>query len=149
MKVKVKKLYPSASLPEYATDGSGCFDIRAAVLGNPVTVFLGESHTFNTWLSFEIPEGHVMLIYSRSGQAFKHGTRLANCVAVIDSDYRGEVMIKLTRDYEIDTQALTVAHGDRIAQGMIIPVPRVQFEEVEELSETGRGSGGFGSTGKE
>lgn len=148
MKVKIKKTHPDARTPEYATDGSGCFDIRA-LTDEPVTIYLGESKVFDTGLAFEIPEGHVMLIYSRSGQAFKHGTRLANCVAVIDSDYRGEVKIKLTRDYETDTEALTVCNGDRIAQGMIIPVPRVKFEEVQELSETDRGNGGFGSTGKD
>ena len=147
MKVKVKKLHPDAKIPEYATDGAGCFDIRA-LTDSPKTIYLGESHAFRTGLAFEIPDSHVMLIYSRSGQAFKHGTRLANCVAVIDADYRGEVKVKLTRDYETDTEALTVCDGDRIAQGMVIPVERVTFEQVEELGATERGAGGFGSTGK-
>ena len=146
MKVKVKKLHKDAQMPEYATDGSGCFDIRA-VLDGPQSIYMGESSAIRTGLAFEIPEGHVMLVFSRSGHAFKHGTRLANCVAVIDSDYRGEVMIKLVRDHELSTQVMTVANGDRIAQAMVIPVPKVEFEVCDELSSTDRGQGGFGSTG--
>lgn len=147
MKLRIQKLHPAAKVPQYSTDGAGCFDIHA-ILDQPKTIFLGESITIQTGLAFEVPEGYVLMIYSRSGQAFKHGTRLANCVAVIDSDYRGEVMVKLTRDYEIDTEALSVKDGDRVAQGMIIPVPRVEFEVCEQLTMTDRGNGGFGSTGK-
>ena len=84
-----------------------------------------------------------MMIYSRSGHGFNWGVRLANCVGVIDSDYRGEVKVKL----QADGCAMTVSKHDRIAQAMIIPVPKVQFTEVEALSETVRGAGGFGSTG--
>lgn len=146
MKVRIQKLHPAAQEPVYATDGSGCFDIRA-VLDQSKTIYLGESALIPTGLAFEIPEGHVMLIYGRSGHAFKHGTRLSNCVAVIDSDYRGQVMVKLTRDYETDTEAMTVHHGDRIAQAMILPIPRIEFEVAEQLTLTDRGDGGFGSTG--
>ena len=86
-----------------------------------------------------------MLVYSRSGHGFKHGVRLANSVGVIDSDYRGEVSIGLRNDSPLrfDYKA-----GDRLAQAMILPVPMVELVEVEELSDTERGTGGFGSTGK-
>lgn len=149
MKLKVKKLVPEAIVPDYATAGAACFDLHACMgpiatsyhMANP-----GTPATIKTGLAFEIPEGHVMLIFSRSGHGFKNDIRLANCVGVIDSDYRGEVQVKLTND-NTDGQSLTFRHGDRIAQAMVIPVQQVQFQEVEELSSTERGEGGFGSTG--
>lgn len=136
MQVNIKRTHPDATIPVYATYGAAGFDITVAEYeGND---------TYNTGLSFEIPEGHVMLIYGRSGHAFKHGMRLANCVAVIDSDYRGTVKLKLAYD---GWTTHTVEKGERIAQGIIQPVPRVQFIEATELSDTKRGKGGFGSTG--
>lgn len=152
MKVKVKKIYADAQLPEYATDGSGCFDIRA-YLNTPfaeedvVEVGNGDTVVFDTGLSFEIPKGHVMMIYSRSGHGFKNDVRLSNCVGVIDSDYRGELKVKLTGDFNDGERSLLVYDGDRIAQGMVIPVKKIEFEEVKELSKTKRGGKGFGSTG--
>lgn len=143
MKVKVKRLYDSAILPTYATDGSGCFDIYTMLNGD---TDYNEPHTYSTGLAFEVPEDHVMLIFSRSGHGFKNDVRLSNCVGVLDSDYRGECKIKLTCD-KIGW-GLEVNAGDRIAQGMIIPVAKVNFEEVSELSETVRGTKGFGSSGK-
>ena len=143
MKVKVKKLYPAAILPTYATEGSACFDLYALTNGDADH---GEPGTFRTGLAFEIPEGYVMKVYSRSGHGFKNDTRLANCVGIIDSDYRGELMVKLTCDKP--GWGLAVSAGERIAQAMIEKVNQVQFEQVEELSETSRGQGGFGSTGK-
>ncbi|HET8689273.1 MAG TPA: dUTP diphosphatase [Methanosarcina sp.] len=140
MRVKVKKLHENAKLPTYATNGSGCFDIYHC---HEYGDYVGEQPIWDTGLVFEIPKNHVMLVFSRSGHGFKHDVRLANCVGVIDSDYRGEVKVKLKGDgdsYYID-------EGERIAQGMIIPVEKVQFEEVYELSNTERGEGGFGSTG--
>ena len=91
-----------------------------------------------------------MMVYSRSGHGFNRNTRLSNCVGVIDSDYRGELLVKLTMDDEfIDPEIeLEVKQGDRIAQAMLIPIEQVSFEMVEELSETKRGTGGLGSTGK-
>lgn len=142
MQVKIKKLHPDAIIPQYATPGAACFDLSCTDPGN-------QTHNYNivlnTGLAFEIPEGHVMLIFSRSGHGFKNNTRLANCVGVIDADYRGEVKVKLTVDPggEFD-----VATGDRIAQAMIIPVEQVQFAVVDELGNTERGTGGFGSTGQ-
>lgn len=146
MKVKVKKLHPDAKLPVYATDGAACFDLHAL---NGDHLVAGYSAEFETGLAFEVPEGHVMLIYSRSGHGFALNARLANCVGVIDSDYRGEVKVKLNRDAIDDSEGCgtQILAGDRIAQAMIVPIPKIEFVEADELSETERGEGGFGSTG--
>lgn len=150
MKVRIKKLHPAATIPTYGTEGAACFDLKVFAPGCAPANLGGEdgvrvvSATLGTGLSFEIPQGHVMLVFSRSGHGFNHDVRLANCVGVIDSDYRGEVCVRLTADTH---RELTVAHGDRIAQAMIIPVEQVQFELADELSNTERGTGGFGSTG--
>lgn len=144
IQVQVQKLSEDAELPEYATDGSGCFDIRAYI-GKGMREGVNDTRIFHTGLAFEVPEGYVMKVYSRSGMGFKSDVRLANCVGIIDSDYRGELMIKLTNDNP--DEYFFVNHGDRIAQGMIIPVPKVEFLEIVELSETKRGLGGLGSTG--
>lgn len=148
IKLRVKKLVAEAIIPQYATPGAACFDLHALLDNGQELegVYPGLPKVFRTGLSFEIPEGHVMLIYSRSGHGFKNEVRLANCVGVIDSDYRGEVAVKLTSDKET-FDGLSVRNGDRIAQAMVIPVDRVSFEEVTDLSETERGTGGFGSTG--
>jgi dUTP pyrophosphatase len=130
--------------PEYATSGAGAFDIRSIEdtelsYGCPVIV--------KTGLKLEIPPGHAMLLFSRSGHGFKENVRLANSVGVIDSDYRGELMVKLTMDFPSWQNSLQIKSGDRIAQGIVIPVPRVEFVEITSLSHTERGEGGFGSTG--
>lgn len=143
MNINVRKLHPSATLPTYATDGSGCFDLYAIDGCKVVPEF---PVAFSTGLAFEVPEGHVMLVFSRSGHGFKFGTRLANCVGVIDSDYRGEVIVKLRCDDDVGP-FLSVRPGDRIAQALVVPIPRVTFTEVGTLSATARGDGGFGSTG--
>lgn len=145
MKLKVKMLHPDAVMPKYATAGAACFDLHA--LGGTECVYPGLPKTFRTGLSFEIPENHVMLIFSRSGHGFKNSTRLSNCVGVIDSDYRGEVSVKLSCDSSINDSFLLVSQGDRIAQAMVIPFQKIEFEEVDELGSTERGTGGFGSTG--
>lgn len=150
----IKKVHPDAQLPEYASDGAACFDLRAVDIDqdgkNHGIILPFSAKTFRTGLAFEIPKGYAMMIYSRSGQGFgPHGARLSNCVGVIDSDYRGEVKVKLRVD-DIGGEAngpYTVKNGDRIAQAMLVPVPLVQFVEVSELSETARGQDGFGSTG--
>ena len=155
MNIKVKKLWDSAKLPTYATDGSGCFDLYWSPDYKLVPAFDGiiaqvllepTSPVFSTGLCFAIPEGHVMLIFSRSNHGFLNNVRLANCVGVIDSDYRGEVKIKLRNDDPKNFFFVTI--GDRIAQAMVIPIDKVQFEQVEELDTTTRGEGGFGSTGR-
>jgi dUTP pyrophosphatase len=142
MQVKIKKLHPNAVIPQYATTGAACFDLVSV---NEVMIIPGREHVaLKTGLAFEIPEGYVMMVYSRSGHGFKNGIRLANGTGVIDSDYRGEVMVKMHND---GTTALLVKAGERIAQAMIIPALQVELEVVDELSDTARGSGGFGSTG--
>lgn len=136
MKIKVRRLHPRAVIPSFATDGSAAFDLVAVKRDGQV---------YDTGLAFEIPHGYAMFIYSRSGMGFKDNTRLSNCVGVIDSDYRGEVKVKLTRD---DDRPITAQVGDRVAQAVVMRLPKVEFEEVSELTKTDRGEGGFGSTGK-
>lgn len=143
MQIKVCKLDPDAVIPTYGTDGSACFDITAIDVEHDA---IRASAMCKTGLSFEIPEGHAMFVFSRSGQGFKKDIRLANCVGVIDSDYRGELMVKLAYDGWRGGNSL--AHeGDRVAQAVILPVPKVAFEEVSQLVNTLRGNGGLGSTG--
>lgn len=141
MDIKIKRLDKSVPMPEYATDGAAAFDLRADRDG---VVFAGSHETFGTGLAFEVPEGYALLIYSRSGHGFKNQVRLSNCVGVIDSDYRGEVSVQLFND---GSMFLNVKRGDRIAQAILTKVERATFTEVDLLSETERGTGGFGSTG--
>lgn len=143
IEVKVRRLSDRARLPEYATDGSGCFDLFADE--HWVELSQDQPLVLNTGLEFEIPKGHVMLVFSRSGHGFKHDIRLSNCVGVIDSDYRGELLIKLNRDTR---GCVALAAGLAVAQGIIIQYQQVKFIESTELSETERGQGGFGSTDK-
>lgn len=141
MKLKIKKLLPTAITPTYGTDGAACFDLYA---DQDVFVLPGQAATVNTNLAFEVPNGWVMKLYSRSGLGFKHGIRLANTTGIIDSDYRGHVPVRLHNDSVL---SYMVRRGDRIAQALLTPAFRVEFEEVDELSDTARGEGGFGSTG--
>lgn len=145
--LKVLKLQEEAILPQYATPGSACFDLHACLPDNDAAISTGPNPSVivPTGLAFAIPDGHVMLVFSRSGHAFKQDTRLANCVGVIDSDYRGELMVKLTKD---EPGSLFFTHGERVAQAMVVPLPRVDLVEVDELDDTERGTGGFGSTGQ-
>lgn len=152
MKLKIKKLHDDAVIPTYGTKGAACFDLYACDIPSQDTgsgvaenVILANKTVIRTGLAFEIPEGYVMLVFSRSGHGFKNDTRLANCVGVIDSDYRGEVMVKLTADFP--PILMQVRNGDRIAQAIVIPFEQYEFELVEELGSTDRGTGGFGSTG--
>lgn len=142
MIIKIKKLKENAIIPTYSTDGSGAFDISTNMQYN---VFLKKDskHTFTTGIQVEVPEGYVMLLFSRSGHGFKNSVRLSNCVGVIDSDYRGEIKVALHSEGE----GYMVQPFERICQGIVIPVPKVEFVEVFALSETDRGDGGFGSTG--
>lgn len=145
MQLKIKKMYPDVKTPTYATEGAACFDIYNY---GSKTDYDGvgwlDPTIFTTGLQFEVPQDHVMLVFSRSGHGFNNNIRLANCVGVIDSDYRGELMVKLTKDTQ---GAYAVGKGDRIAQAMVIPVKQVEFLEVDELSDTKRGANGLGSTG--
>lgn len=147
MHLKVKRLTETATIPTYATDGSACFDLYADC-GDLAVAHQSQfqSVVIKTGLAFDIPKGWVMQIFGRSGLAFSKDIRLANCTGIIDSDYRGEVAVKLTRD---SAENMTpVKHGDRVAQAMLVPVEQVNLVEVYELSETHRGDGGFGSTGE-
>ena len=145
MKLQFKKLHRNAIIPRYATKGAACFDLHAVdVTWGRIAV--DSTRELSTGLAVEIPEGYAMMIYSRSGHGFNHDTRLSNCVGVIDSDYRGEIKVKLTADWQ-KGETLYVNEGDRIAQAMIVPAPQVQLIEADELSDTERGTGGFGSTG--
>jgi dUTP pyrophosphatase len=139
--LKYKRIHDGAFAPRYATEGAACFDLMAVEDGS---IPACDAKVFGLGLGFEIPPTHVLLVFSRSGHGFNHDVRLSNCVGVIDSDYRGEVMVKLTND---GGHAYDVRKGERIAQAMLVPIPRAVLVEVDELSETPRGNGGFGSTG--
>jgi dUTP pyrophosphatase len=144
--LKVKRLHPDAIIPKYQTAGAACFDLHALDGGIVHSDDRKHEAIFRTGLAFEVPDGHVMLVYSRSGHGFKNDVRLANCVGVIDSDYRGELQVKLTNDSR--KFFLGVSAGDRIAQAMLVPVQQWELTEVEELTDTARGTGAYGSTGK-
>lgn len=141
--VNIVKTHPDAVVPFYGTLGAACFDLYSTesttVLPQCGSKFIG------TGITFEIPSGYVMLVYSRSGHGFKNDIRLCNSVGVIDSDYRGEVMVKLHNDGK---EPYEVAKGERIAQGMIVPYNKVSFTVTDSLTDSERGVGGFGSTGK-
>lgn len=148
MKLNIKKIHEDAIVPTYATPGSACFDLYAVDVEDNTRLINGKPQTFRTGLSFEIPAGYVILVFSRSGHGFNYSTRLSNCVGVIDSDYRGEVMVRLIRDTDSLTSPNFFNTGDRVAQAMLVPVEQVVFFETEELTETERGTDGFGSTGE-
>lgn len=142
--IHVQKLHPNAVMPTYGTQEAAGADLYAC-LDAPVTVLPGQTAWIPTGLAMEIPKGCAGLIYARSGLACKKGLAPANKVGVIDSDYRGPVTVVL---FNHSDMAQTVSHGDRIAQMVITPVLTPCYEAVENLSDTGRGQGGFGSTGR-
>ena len=146
--VKTRLLHPDARLPTYGSVGAACFDFYAYVPNKSTLMLPNEPVDFPTGVSREIPEGWVLLLYSRSGHAFKSDIRLSNCVGVIDSDYRGEIRVRLVRDCAGDALPHYIDHGDRIAQGMLVPATQARLEIVDTLSTTARGAGGMGSTGK-
>lgn len=149
-------------LPKYETDGAAGFDIRAVFepfcvkevletlteeekeLATTITIPPGGQYNFNTGLYVQIPEGYELQIRGRSGNAMRYGISITHGVGTIDSDYRGEIKIFITNH---GTKPFRVKNGDRIAQGIIAPVLRAEWIEVEELSDTDRGQAGFGSTG--
>lgn len=140
--MKVKRLYEEALLPTKATEGSAAFDLYAYT---EAPLDPCETFKYKTGIALEIPEGSVGLIFPRSGLSTKFGIRLSNCVGVIDSDYRGEIIVALHNDGD---ESYMINRGDRIAQLMIVDIPKIGIEEVTELSDTKRGIGGFGSSGK-
>ena len=144
-KLFVKRLDPRVQLPAYQTPGAAAMDL-AALLEEPLTVAPRALVSIPTGLAIALPDaGWVALIFARSGLGIKHGIALSNGVGVIDSDYRGEIRVGLTTLSDIP---YTIQPGDRIAQLMVVPVARAAVLELEELPDTARGAGGFGSTGK-
>ena len=144
IKVLVKKLNPKAELPKYKTEGSSGMDLMA-LIEYPITIKSQNSALIPTGLSIAIPEDTEIQIRPRSGLAAKSNISVLNTPGTIDSDYRGEIKIILFNHGKED---FTVKNNDRIAQMILMPVLKVEFEEVEELPKSVRGSGGFGSTGK-
>ena len=143
-KIKVKKLRENAKLPTYGTEFSAGADLYAC-LAEDVTILPGETKKIPTGLAMEIPVGCAGLIYARSSLGTKRGLAPANKVVVVDSDYRGEFMIFL---HNHGAEPQTIQHGDRVAQLLVTPVFTPGFVEADQLSDTVRGTGGFGSTGK-
>ncbi len=143
--LKVKKLRENAKMIKRATKGSAGMDLHACI-DEPVTINPGEIRVIPTGLAIALEnENYVAYIYARSGLAIKHSVTLANCVGVVDSDYRGEVCVGLTN---ISNAPYTIEKDERIAQLVIAPVCICDAVEVDELDDTARGTGGFGSTGK-
>ena len=142
MIVRIKKLNENATVPTYGTEYSAGADLYN--LNEAVTVPAHKTVLIHTGISAEIPEGYAGLIYARSGLASKRGLAPANKVGVVDADYRGEIMVALHNHSDIDA---TVDAGERVAQLVVTPFLKVDYQLAEELSDTVRGAGGFGSTG--
>ena len=138
--VKIKKLHPEAVIPSYAKDGDAGLDLVATEIVSNTTFDV----TYGTGIAMEIPKGYVGLVFPRSSVR-KYDLSLSNCVGVIDSGYRGEIQATFKKTDGLDSTSYK--KGDRIVQIIIIPYPKVRFVEVDELSQTDRGEGGFGSTG--
>lgn len=152
LKVKIKKLYEDSKIPTYSSNGDACLDLYAHSMNEESTMHL----EFGTGVAVKIPFGHVGLVFPRSSIS-NTPLILANAVGVIDSNYTGEIKLRYKASAFTITHATSVGIdiedkfykvGDRIGQLMIIPYPKVIFEEVEELPKTNRGDGGFGSSGK-
>lgn len=142
--INIKKLNENATIPSYGSEFAAGADLYAC-MDEPVTIAAGGTQFIHTGLAIEIPAGYAGLVYARSGLACKKGLAPANKVGVIDADYRGEIMVAL---YNHSSQAVEIEPGERVAQLVITPYLTAVFEETEELSDTVRGEGGFGSTGR-
>ena len=144
MNINITRLTSTAKLPERGSAFAAGYDLFADI--NEDTVIKPhETVMIGTGLALEIPEGYWGGVFARSGLSAKEGLRPANCTGVVDSDYRGEVKVALHNDSEVER---TVTPLEKIAQLVVVPFLSVEFEEVEKLSDTARGEGGFGSTGK-
>ena len=143
MKIRIKKLNENAILPTYGTEFSAGADLYN-LPDNELTVPAHSTVMIHTGLSVEIPEGYCGLIFARSGLASKRGLAPANKVGVVDSDYRGEWMVAIHNHSDSDAK---IEGGERVAQMVIVPYLKAEFELADELSDTARGAGGFGSTG--
>lgn len=144
MKIKIKRITKTAKIPTRGSEYAAGYDLYAD-LSEPMTVHPGQTVKIRTGLAMEIPHGYFGAVYARSGLAVREGLRPANCTAVIDEDYRGEWIIILRNDSDQDR---TVEPGERVAQLVIQKYYPIEFEETDQLSETERGGGGFGSTGR-
>ncbi len=143
--LSVKKLRPGALLPKRATAGSAGYDLYAC-LEEPLTIPAGETRMVPTGIAIDVGSPELAaFVFARSGIAVKHGVAPANCVGVVDSDYRGELMVGLHNHSAAD---YTIQPEERVAQLVLMPVAIPEVQECAELTETGRGQGGFGSTGK-
>ena len=140
--MKIKRLTNNAIIPTYGIKHSAGLDLYAV---ENISILDGDCAKIKTGISVEIPNGYFGAVFARSGLSTKQGLRPANCVGVVDSDYRGEVIVPLYND---SSETRTVCAGDRVAQMVIIPYAKVELEEVDELDNTERGTGGFGSTGE-
>ena len=143
-RVMIKKLHPMAIIPQYMTEFAAGMDI-CALLEEAILLQPGQRSLIPTGLAFAIPEGYEIQVRPRSGLAIKHGITLVNSPGTIDADYRGEVCVILINHGQ---ESFTISPGDRIAQLVVAPVCQAGLMEVSELSETARGEGGFGHTGK-
>lgn len=141
--INVKKLRDDAIIPTQGSKYAAGYDLYAAI-DAPITIKSEETIKIGTGLAFELPEGFFAGIFARSGLATKQGLRPANCVGVVDCDYRGEVIVAIHNDSNRNT---VIAPGDRIAQMILLPYQSMEFTEVNDLNETDRGDGGFGSSG--
>lgn len=144
MKINIKKMNPKAIIPTRGSDAAAGYDLYAC-LDEPVSIPPFVTVKIDTGLSFELPEGYFAGIYARSGLATKQGLRPANCVGICDSDYRGNYIVPLYND---SGEIRTINPGDRIAQVILHRFEPMEFTEVNNLSDTERGTGGFGSTDK-
>lgn len=144
IKLKILKLDERVNIPCYQTDGSAGMDLCAFV-DEPIVLKSLERRLIPTGLKIELPTGYEAQVRPRSGMSIKHGITLINCVGTIDEDYRGEVCVPVVN---LSNDEFTINNGDRIAQMIIAPVTKAELDIVQELSETKRGEGGFGSTGK-
>ncbi len=143
--LKIKKMRENAVVPKRATEGSAGMDLFACI-DTPVTVNPHECVKIPTGIAIALPgKNYGAFIFARSGLSIKHGLAPANCVGVVDSDYRGEVIVGLVNQFN---EAYTVEPGERVAQLVVMPVSIMPVEECDDLDSTARGSGGFGSTGK-
>ena len=144
MKIEIKKLNENAVIPTRGSEQAAGYDLYAAIC-EAITIKPHETVKIGTGLAIAVPDGYFGAIFARSGLAAKQGLRPANCVGVADSDYRGEYIVALHNDTD---EERTIEPKERIAQLVVMPYLAVEFDEVSELSETARGAGGFGSTGK-
>ena len=144
MEIKLKKITDASKVPERGSEHAAGYDLFANISGN-VEILPHETKLIGTGISCAIPAGYFGGIFARSGLSLKEGLRPANCVGVIDADYRGEIKVSLHNDSKVKR---VVEPNQKIAQLVVVPFLTVEFNEVDELDDTDRGEGGFGSTGK-